>query len=510
MEERIVYSYEFGPFRLIPAERQLLRDDQSVALPPKAFDTLVALVRNHGHALKKDELIKLVWPDSFVEESNLNHNISVLRKALSNGASGEGYVETVRGYGFRFKADVQRLFGDEPLLIHKRTRTHVVVRQEERQTTSSLAVITRSDLSRRATVTLALLVMVVVVGISAAYFGYIRNARSLGGGIPPASNRPGVSRHSANPEARELYLKGRYFLSQRTPDGVIKAGSHFLRATQLDPNYALAYVGMADCQLLGGSTPASTETAKSLALKAISLNNELAEAHATLAYYLGAVEWNWLEAEREFDRSIALDPNYPTARHWHAYNLASLGRIDDAVSEIRKARELDPLSIIINTDNGHILYLAQRYDEAIAEYLKTLQLNPDFRVTRWRLGEAYIQTQRYDEAMVELKKAISLEGRPKSDLSCWVAYAAAARGDRKAALQILAELKGDFEARNQWFGIALIYAGLRDHDTAFDLLEKALQVHDGQLALIKVEPMLKGLRDDPRYVQLLRRMNLPE
>jgi tetratricopeptide (TPR) repeat protein len=289
----------------------------------------------------------------------------------------------------------------------------------------------------------------------------------------------------------------------------MKAGYEFQRALQIDPEYARAYAGLADCKMLGGSTWSTTESAKDLALKAIAIDDSVAEAHATLAYYLGAVEWNWTAAEKEFEKSIALDPNYAQARHWRAYNLASLGRMDEALAEINKARALDPLSVIINTDVGHILYLAGRYDEAINQYLATLQMDPNFRVTRWRLGEAYAQMRRYEEADIELKKAISLDSRSPSALELSLAQAAAVNGRRAEALKILSRWRSEGDARAKWYPIALVYAALGQHDTAFDWLEEAFKLHDGELALIKVDPMLASIRNDPRYADLLRRMNLP-
>jgi len=515
LDERINISYEFGSFRLVPEERQLLRDGQPVSLPPKAFDTLVILVQHSGHALKKNDLIKQVWPDSFVEESNLNHYISVLRKALGEENNANGYVETVRGYGFRFKADVRASTEEHSsLLVHRRTRTHVVVKEEESESFKTVGIVhtaaggnTPGTGARRAV--LAVTLLIAIGGLTAAYFGYLRPAQSRSAGsahsVLPATRKRPVE----NPAAREAYLRGRYFWNMRTPDDIMKAGFEFRRALQIDPSYAPAYVGLADCLLLGGTDIAATDNAKTLALKAIALDDQLAAAHATLAYYKGAVEWNWVEAENEFEKSIALDPTYPTARHWHAYNLASLGRIDDAIAEIRKARELDPLSIIISTDVGHILYLAQRYDEAIAQYFTALQMNPDFRVARWRLGEAYVQIHRYDEAVTELQKAISLESGRTSALELWIAHAAAVNGHKQDALKTLSRRQVDAEARGHTYAIALVYAGLGDKDSTFAWLEKAFQLRDGNLALIKVEPMLKGVRNDPRYADLLRRINLP-
>ncbi|PYS67519.1 MAG: hypothetical protein DMF73_19155, partial [Acidobacteria bacterium] len=162
-----------------------------------------------------------------------------------------------------------------------------------------------------------------------------------------------------NNEAYQSYLKGRYFWSKRTREGVLKAVEYFQEAIRLDPIYAQAYAGLADCYLVGGAIPGTpADSAKIAALKALELDDTLAEAHTSVAYYEGAVDWNWSGAEAEFERALALNPSYSTAHHWHAYNLAAMGRLDKAIAEITRAQELDPLSLIINTDAGHILYLA--------------------------------------------------------------------------------------------------------------------------------------------------------
>ena len=499
-------SYEFDSFRLVPSERQLLHDGRAVALPPKAFDTLVILVQNRGHALKKDDLLKQVWPDSFVEESNLNHNISVLRKALSDG-NGNGYVETVRGYGFRFNAEVRTsASSDSTVLVHKRTRTHVVYKEEQTQTERTTTVVETYNPARRSFLAGAV-ILILVVGIVVAYFAYMRQA---GSAKSAASTAPPVPvRKTENAAAREAYLLGRHFWNKRNSEDIFKAQRAFQRALEIDPNYAPAYVGLADCLMTGGSIPGLGENSKSLALKALAIDDTLAEAHATLAYYLSAVEWDWAGAEAEFQKAITLDPSYATARHWHAYHLVSLGRVEEAVSEARKAEEADPLSVIIKTDVGHLLYFARRYEEAISQYLKALQLDPNFRVAHWRLGEALIQTRKFDEAVSHLQKAISLEGAKTSGMEAWIAHAKAAANDRAGALQILNRLKNDAELRSWCYYVASIYASLGDKDSAFAWLDKSLQYHEGQLAVIKVEPVFDKLRDDSRFANLLQRMKLP-
>src|SRR5258706_12990900 len=245
MNEQNNTSYEFDSFRLVPAERQLLRDDLAIALPAKAFDTLVVLVQNSGRVLKKDVLLKQVWPDSFVEESNLNHYISVLRKTLSNGDNGDAYVETVRGYGFRFNGDVRATNQEDnsSRLVHRHTRTHVVFKEEEseslRRVSSRQTAVGRNNWFRPVTIA-AFAILIVIGGIASAYFGYIkpvrsRSAKAASVDAPPTST-------AENSAAREAYLKGRYYWNKRTADDIWKAEHEFARALELDPNYAPAYV----------------------------------------------------------------------------------------------------------------------------------------------------------------------------------------------------------------------------------------------------------------------------
>jgi len=509
MNEQNNTSYEFDSFRLVPAERQLLRDDLPIALPPKAFDTLVVLVQNSGRVLKKDVLLKQVWPDSFVEESNLNHYISVLRKTLSNGDNGDAYVETVRGYGFRFNGDVRAINQEESSarLVHKHTRTHVVFKEEERESLRTVS--SRQTAVGRNPAMIFATSCLIIGAVAAAYFGYVRPAQLRAAKAASGEALPVRRKTAENSSAREAYLKGRYYWNKRTADDIWKAEHEFGRALEIDPNYAPAYVGMADCLLLGGGgNPAITESPKTLALKALAIDDNLAEAHATLAYYQSAIEWDWSGAELEFQRAISLAPDYVTARHWHAYNLASLGRMDEALSEIRRARELDPVSVNISTDVGQILYFAERYDEAISQYLKALALDPGFRVAHVRLSEAYTQTGKHEEAAAELKEVIRLDPSRESEMDIWLAFAAALNGRREEALKILNRLKMDLEFHSHATEIASIYAGLGDKGSAFTWLEKALNAHEPGAALVKVDPMLKSLRSDPRFEELLRRVNL--
>ena len=285
----------------------------------------------------------------------------------------------------------------------------------------------------------------------------------------------------------------------------MKAVEYFQQATHLDPNYAAAYAGLADCYLVGGAVPGTPgDAAKTAALKALEIDDTVAEAHTSLAYYEGAVEWNWSGAELEFQRALELNPNYSTAHHWRAYNLAAMGRLDESVAEIKRAQELDPLSLIINTDMGHLLYLSRRYDEAITQYRKVLEMDPNFRVAHWRLGETYAQKRMYAEAIAELQQALNLDRDDRSP-EAWLGYARAAAGERDEALEVVAHLKMISKAP---LGMAMIYAGLEDKDQAFTWLQKAVKQREADLALIQVEPMFDSLRADPRYDDLLQRMKL--
>jgi tetratricopeptide (TPR) repeat protein len=341
-------------------------------------------------------------------------------------------------------------------------------------------------------------------------------AARVAGSLPAAltgSERALLARrYTTNPEAYEAYLKGRFFWNKRTQEGFGKAVDHFRQATSLDPGYAQAYAGLADCYALGADplpVKEHTRRLKETAARALALDDTLAEPHASLAYYIGAVEWDWPGAEKGFQRALELNPGYATAHHWYAYHLAAMGKLEEAVAEIRRAQELDPLSLIINTDVGHILYFAGRFDEAIAQYRRVLEMDANFAVAHLRLSEAYIEKRMHQEAVAEFNEAKRLGvANPVG----WMGYAHAVSGRKNEAQRELAELKRltDLSANgNHGYRIATTYSALGDHEQALAWLESAYEAGDtGLMALIKVDPMLAGLRSHPRFTTLLRRMNL--
>ena len=319
---------------------------------------------------------------------------------------------------------------------------------------------------------------------------------------------------TTNPEAYQAYLKGRYFWNRRTGENLKKAIEQFKIATDRDPNYALAFAGLADCHALlseysGVPLTVTTPQAKKFAERAIALDGSLAEPHATL----GTVNrqlWQWVEAEREFKQAIELNPNYATAYHWYSIMLLGLGRKDEALAMIQRAHELDPMSSIITATLTWVHLAQNNYQESIDNAHRLIELDPNFGIAHDNLGLAYLKTGRNAEALAEFEKAAQLTDRWSAVLGN-LGYVYAATGKRTEALAVVKELEEKF-ARNEsnGFSVASVYAGLSDKDKVFEWLDKDFQNRDGSLAEITASVPLEGLRDDPRFKDLLKRMGLPE
>jgi DNA-binding winged helix-turn-helix (wHTH) protein/TolB-like protein/Flp pilus assembly protein TadD len=627
MSKQIKQFYEFGPFRIDPLQRVLFREGKPVSLPPKVFETLLALVERRGQIVDKDKLLEDVWPETYVEENNLTQNISALRKTLGDDRRGQRYIETIPRRGYRFSAEVREVWDEcDDLTIGEKTTVRLTVREETEEIAEPVAAparARRSGLNRPIlaasilAVILAGLIFWVATGTEPAntaagqrpfngaiavlpfkalgagegdeYLGLgmadtlitklsnigqikvrptsavrkytAQEQDSLAAGLEQRvdavlegsiqrsgdkmrvtvrllSVRDGTAlwaykcdevctdlfelqdsiseevagalmlkltgrererltkRHTESVEAYQAYIKGRYFWNKRTPEDFKKAAEQFQQAIAIDPNYALGYAGLADCYFFSSEGEKTVEALS----KAIELDDRLVEAITTQAYYL-SVQWD--------KRAIELNPNYPPARHWYAFHLAALGRFPEAIEEINRARELDPLSLIINTDVGHILYFSRRYDQAIEAYRRVLDMEPNFSVARWRLGEAYEQKGMYGEAIAEYEKAISISKNPT--IESWLGRACALAGQRDEARSILGETKKIYKRDPRWcYSIAIIYEGLGEKELAFEWLEKDYKNKGANLALLKVEPMLDSLRSDPRFNELLKRIGLAE
>jgi TolB-like protein/DNA-binding winged helix-turn-helix (wHTH) protein/Tfp pilus assembly protein PilF len=638
MSKEPKHFYEFGPYRVDPDKRLLLRDNRPVPVQPKAFETLLVLVQNSETVVLKDDLMKVLWPDSFVEEANLTQHIFVLRKTLGETSGESRYIVTVPGRGYRFAEKVRLVPEPDDLIVQSHSITRVVVDEQ-----SSPRQGPALGLRRFHILTIAALLGMAVLAV-AGYWAWHRyqqkNAarpRRVMLAVMPFQNLTGdpeqdyfvdglteemitqlgrlhperlgviartsvmgykhgdkqldqigrelsvqyvlegsfrragdrlritaqliqvkdqshlwaqdydrkpqdilavqddVSRavaeeiqlrltpqqqaalarsRTVDPDAYEAYLKGRYFWNKRTEEGFGKAIDYFNQAIAKDPNYAQAYVGLADAYvLLGGYGFAAPDDAmpkaKAAAQKALAFDDQLAEAYTSLALIIEQWDWNFAEAEKDYKRAIELNPNYSVAHHWYGDGyLALLGKTDQAIAELRKAHELDPLSPVIATDLAKRLSDGHRYDEALALFQKTLDVDPDFVLAHKYLAQAYGQMGRYSEAVAEVKKIKSWNDLPE-ELG-QIGYIYALQGKRKEALEIAAELQR--RSTRKYIDptyLARIYAVLEEKDLAMVLLEKLCDQHSPGALALYVDSAYGPLRSDPRFQGLLRRVGLP-
>ena len=623
-------SYCFGPFRLDPDAGVLLRGGQPVPLTPKAFDALLCLIKQSGRLVSKDELIKALWRDAFVAESNLTQTIFVLRKALVDTRNGQRYIATVPGRGYRFVAEVQRVSYDHP-----KSQTHT-------SQVAEAAVVAAEPWRGRSWVFLsaiALLLMATVTGyfvwwrpqhapssapgrkmlavlpfenltgdpsqeyfsnglteemitqlgsIDPVHLGVIgrssvmryKGGRTaldqisreldvqylLEGSVRRTGNRvridaqliqgtdqthlwarkydrelkdildvqgeiaqeitdeiqltlggsksPPAVKRTLSPQqvqAYDLYLKGQYFFNQRTVSGFQGAISCFQQATAIDANHARAYAGLADAYALisGYSTGPQAEfdsKAHTAALKALEIDPNLPEAHTALALIVQEYDWDWQTAEKEFRRAIELNPNYATAHHWYAEHLMWRGHFDEALQESERARQLDPLSLIIATDYGAILFFSRQYDRAIEKWRSILEMDPDFPRAHL-IRAAYVEKGMFKDALADLEKHGSMADSPW--YWSYLAYISGRAGQKIQGQQALDQLlRLNRRKPIDPMVIADAYTGLGDKDQALAWLERGYAQHSAELMSLKVNPGYDFLRDDPRFQDLLRRVGL--
>ena len=323
-----------------------------------------------------------------------------------------------------------------------------------------------------------------------------------------------TKRDTQNTEAYRLYLKGRYHWNKRNKQAAEKAIKFFEGAIEVDPNYALAYTGLADSYIIlgfDGLLPPGQAMlkAKQAVNRALEIDDTIAEAHTSLAFITWAYDWDWLGAEKEYQQALRLNPNYPKAHHWHGLYLAVMGRFDEAIAELERARELDPLSLNINAAAGLVLHLGRQNDRAIEQHLRTLDLDPNYPLGRFCLGLVYLQQSKFDEAIKELQQAMPIVPG-NSRAAAFLACAYALSGDQDKAQRLLDQLR-DHSLREYVppYLIAVVCIGFGDYDQAFEWFEKGCEEHDLGLVWIKVEPMADALRSDPRFEKLLRRVGFP-
>jgi DNA-binding winged helix-turn-helix (wHTH) protein/TolB-like protein/Flp pilus assembly protein TadD len=659
--------FRFGEFRLYPTEHLLLREDTAIPLAPKAFDILLYLVQNGGRLVKRETLMEAIWPDSFVEETNLTVNISLLRKTLDATPDGQPYIETVPRKGYRFNATVTECEEDGEGTYRKSNES---VMPEPRVATEALggAVVVAPAAADQpalspvaspipapalappplagwktsATRVVFITALIVVIAVSLFYLWSHSKAHSatvsasersiailpfrplntapedeyLGLGMtdalitrlsnlhkiivrpvgavrkyataddPVAAGRQlavqsvlegsvqrsgngtrvtvrlwrvpdgellwgdsfeekssdmfsvedSISQKLANAltinltgdeqkqflrpftessDAYQLYMKGRFFANKRTMDGVKKSIELFQQAIEADPKFAVAYTGLADSYTLAGSYGYSIlppkeamPQAEAAAAKALSIDDSLAEAHASLGYIKFTYDWDWAGAEREFKRSITLNPLYDAAHHWYSHELIALGRSQEGLAEAKKAQELSPSDTVMNEHMGWTYLMVRDYDHAIQNARKAIELDADFLLAHRVLGLAYEYKGQYDEAISEFERGVELShGDPVARAFLARAYAAAGKNDQ--ATQILNEL---LQLSSKQYvppaEIAATFAALGRRDEAFQWLNKAYDERASALVYLNVAQVYDPLRSDPRFQELLRQLHL--
>jgi TolB-like protein/DNA-binding winged helix-turn-helix (wHTH) protein/Tfp pilus assembly protein PilF len=625
--------YEFGPFRLDPGKRLLLRNNQPVPLQMKAFETLLVLVRNSEKVVLKDDLIKEVWPGTFVEESNLAQNIFVLRKTLGETVGDHRYIVTIPGRGYRFVGEVTTVLAEmqahDQLIVSGHSRSRLVIEENKvrRKTVTSatlvvlllgatvllavggfrtswktrerkfesFAVLPFRDISSDSSdqylsdgVTDELITQLAQISTlhvishtsSMKYKSSNKLAPRIGrelgvdvlveGTVEHVGNRVRVSVHlidaakdrylwarsydrevkdvlllqsdaahdialeiegnpqlfsnpshpvkvrPVNPEAYEAYLRGQYFLAQRSRPSIGKSLVEFKRAVDLDAGYAAAHAGLAHAYLLAGNYDVETVDpflkARAAAEKALSLDDSIAIAHAVLAQYFLQYEYNFPAAGREYQRAVRLDPSDVTVRSGYARNyLAFTGRLDEALAEMKQAVQIDPLSLSTKTSLGLVYYFRKDYDNDIAMCRKALEVDPNFLPAHVQLVGAYLAQRRYPEYIAEYRitqkwDPPSAGYLPADDLQ--KAYEiSGAKGMLRVLQHSLEHLSPDYGAPVLLAGL---YADQGDKDRAFHWLEKAYQQRDSELLALKVDPFLDSLHSDPRFGDLVRRLGLPQ
>jgi TolB-like protein len=586
----------------VAMRRLLGRNNKVISLPPKSFDILLLLVQNSGELLTKDELMNKVWSEQIVEENNLTVRIAALRKALGESRGENVFIQTIPSLGYRFVAKVTKniktnIIEDKespvylvvlPFLNESNDPnldyicdgvTEGIINNLSQL--EQIKVISRNtafrykeeDLNVRR-VGQDLNVQVVLIGrlykiekqlvISTElinvedesqiwgvqYSHSLTNLFELQGIIAKEvstslrlhlnlnDKERLTKRYTHDPEAYLSYLKGRYLWNKRSIKDINKAIEYFQEAVERDPNYGLAYTGLADCHILLTecgvlSAKDGILNAEQAVTKALEIDDSLAEAHTSLASIRGNYHRDWLIAESEYKLALKLNPNYVPARYRFASHLAKFERFDEALFHIRQVQKIDPLSPIVNKIKAKVLYLARRYDEAISIGLEILEVEPDFGPAHGILAGVYLEKQMYREALHQIQKLINFsagdyklpknnskkhssqfekqlifsEADPEAIAICGYIYAIT--GKKHKALRIVEGLKEMSKIRYvEQSAIALVYTGLGDKDQAFEWLEKAYADSCVTITYLKVWSLFDSLRSDPRFDDLLERLGL--
>lgn len=573
--------YKFGPYVLDERERGLMCGGEAISLTPKAFDTLLMLVRNGGRALEKQEMMEQIWPETFVEEATLAQNIFILRRSLGETATNIQYIETVPRKGYRFIGPIEIVEEEDsaPVIVSGAPMPTIAVlpftlltQGEEEYFGLGLAdaLITRfSNLSQiivRPTNSLRKYAGIncdpVEVGkelkVDSVLMGSFQKAGSrIRATVQLVSVPEGVTiwsdkfddafsdiftlqdmiseqvtrkflltlsnrekeqlvKHSTeNQDAYLQYLKGRYYWNKWTKDGFEKGLSLFRQATQTDPDFALAYAGMAEVystMAFYSFLPPKTAFQESIKAvqKAIQTDPLMTEAHVALAFINFFHTWDWAIAEGEFIKALTLSPRNASLHHYYGSFLIAMGRFEEAVTEMQSAAKFDPLSPLIGASMGYPFYFARQYDRAIELYREAIEMDGNFPLAHKAMGDAYVETGLYEEAIEEYQAAIKLLGRHPGQLAyLGRAYALAEYGEE--ARQIIAEME---ELSKHVYvsptARSIAHLGLGENERALDCLEAAYQERCNNLVYLQVQPTFDNLRSSPRFARIIAQMGFGE
>lgn len=335
-------------------------------------------------------------------------------------------------------------------------------------------------------------------------------ARALVRDLSGGEQRLLMKRYTENPEAFQAYMKGRYYWNLRNQIGLKKGLEYFRQAIAVDPDYALAYAGLADSFAvlpfyIGVPAKEAMPKAKVAAVKAMEIDNSLAEPHASLAYVKEYYDWDWVGAEREYKQALERNPSYATAHQWYGMYLMKLGRFDEAMAELQRAKKFDPLSHIINADLGLPFYFTEQYEQAIQQYRRTLEVDPNFIWARYFLGWAYEKTGEFSKAIAEFQRARQLNDTP--EVLCMIARVHALSGNKDEVLKVLSRLtKVSGKRYISPYYIALIYAGLKEADQTFIWLARARDDRNEWLVWLKVDPRFDSIRSHPKFSDLIQQL----
>jgi DNA-binding winged helix-turn-helix (wHTH) protein/tetratricopeptide (TPR) repeat protein len=502
--------YTFGPFRLVPAEHLLLREETPVPLAPKAYELLVALVKRHGRLASRDELMHEIWPDSFVEEINLTVNISLLRKTLGEQPDGRQYIGTVPKRGYRFDAVV--------CIAQQESNEVQVENPPEHQAPGGLPASEavpalpadggRKSIPWRYAVTFA---MALIVALAGFLLWHLR--RSTTAGLPPNVPHHVVDAGTENAQAQALYARARALWDKRSVESVQQSLDLFEQAINADPRYAAAYTGLADSYITAGSYGNSflaprtaMPKAEEAVRKALELDDGQADAHASLAYI--KLTYDWAGAETEFKRALALDPNDAHIHHWYSHELMAQGRILESHEQSEQALALAPTDRVINEHMAWHHLMAREYSRSIPQALKAIEIDPSFVQAHRVLGLDYLYTGRFAEACAEFKKGVDLShGDPVAQ--AYLARCYALSHHTGEAHQILDALVKDAEERYiSSAEIGAVYAALGDEANCLTWLMKAVQEKASALIYLNVDPVFDRMHANPGFQAIVKQIGL--